>query len=552
MAKLPRKRARGADPLEEESNRRLTEARRHKLQFELDFREGYFFAAPHRSRVVLSTIEPTRTKPQDAAVLNQSFAFEVCPDFATVVINTFLPEAESWALRRAGPNIPEGARAQINQQVEPLDKRIFEAIGASNFYAACGMGFTPDLGLGTVALWIDQVRLHEPINCQSVPIRELEINTGPHGGIDDRFVVRYTRNHYVKVLLPGVELPKDVAKEITDSPDDRTEVVWGFWRLWDRLDDEYWQATILVGGVLVKSLTLKGAGCCPLVIGRWRPSSEWSWGVGPLIEALPDLRHLDALAGAKIKNLELNLQPPIAFPDDSFSNIEEGLEPGMAYPVRPGSEGAIKNIYQANPPDAAIYDRQSLEQRIKRLFFLDFPEQRADTPPTATQWLDQMTMAQRRIGTPGLVFWQEFCAGSFQRFEYLLEKGGAIEPVRVDGRTIALSPYNPAQRAADQQDIAQFAKFVQLAAGALPEEWKIFTDGKMTIEALAKKMNVGGIWKERSADQIQGAIDQMKQLQAGTPGTAPSIPSEAAPPTAQDVAGVAPAPAQYITRAEPK
>lgn len=542
MAKLPSAPAnRQSDPLETEACQRLESARKQKVQFDLDLREGYFFAAPHRQRVVLSNIKPSNVRPRDAAILNQSFAFEVTEDFSTVIVNTFLPEAEPWALRKSGPYIPEAARKQIDEQAKDADKRIFEAISASNFYSACGMGFNPDLALGTVGMWIDQRRLHEAVCCQPVPIRELEIDVGPEGDVDDRFVVRYTRRRHLSAVIPGVPLPDDLAKRGQDKPDERVEVRWGFWRLWDKMDDLYWRSVIMVGDRLVRTLELKGVGSCPLIVGRWSPSPEWAWGEGPLIKALPDLRHLDALAEGKIKNLDLTLCPPIAFPDDSFTSIEEGIESGCAYAIRPGTEGSIKNIYTPNPPDAAIYDRQDLEQRIKRLFFLDWPEQRGDTPPTATQWLDQMTMAQRRIGTPGAVFWREFCAGVFQRFQYLEEKGGAIKPLRVDGKTVALAPYNPAERAADQQDVAQFTRFVQIGGAAAPEEFKVWTDGKATLVALAGMMGVDKLWKQRSPADVQAAVQQISQLQQGTPPSAPAIPDQGggpAPPA--NLAGPAP------------
>lgn len=499
---------------------RLQEARRRKIQVEQKFREGYFFAAPHRARNVLSTVSTADTLPKDHGELNTSFAAELCGDFSTAMINVFLPGSEPWARRKAGPEIPEEAREAVDRAAQREDDIVFQTISASNFYPACAESFTPDLALGTVALWIERNLAGVPVKCQSIPVRELEINLGPYGDLDERFISRWTLNRHLPGLTKGIDLPAAINAEIGNSPKSKTNVTWCFYRDHE-FDDETWCHGILVKDELIHSRVLKGAGSCPLIVGRINPSPEFPWGVGPLIAGLPDFRVHDALCESKIRNIELWLEGPIAWPDDSFANIENGLEPRMAYPIRPGSENAIKQIYSPNPPDAAIYEKSELEFRLRRLFYLDFPQQSGDTPPSATQWLDQSAMAQRRIGTPGLTFWREFCAGVFTRFQYILEQEGMIRPVKIDGKSVALHPYNPAQRAAEQQEIAMFSRFAQFAGAMAPEEFKIRTDAVGTLEILARKFRVSDMWVQRSPEDIQAAITQIQQLQASQPPTAP-------------------------------
>jgi hypothetical protein len=543
------------DDGEKEFNERLREARQQKMPFEIDMRESYFFAAPHRMRSVLSTTRPSRWKPQDAGQLNQSFAFECCGDFPTVIQNTFMPEARQWVVRKA----PIGAPKPVRDRAEALAKEgtgaIFEAIEASNFYAEFGKSSNPDLALGAIAMWVDVSRPGQPIHCQTIPVRELEINVDAEGEVDDRFVSRWVRRRYLKRIF-GPNLPAHWARpNRQDNEDERVNVTWGFWRALDERQEETWVHGVTIENKLIDAMaTVRGRGSCPLIVGRFNPSPEWPWAMGPMIQCLPEFRNLDEIASGKIRNLDQLLQPAIAWPDDSFANLEQGLEAGFAYPVRPGTANDIKNIYNANPPDAAIYDRQDLEQRIKRLFFLDWPQQRGDTPPTATQWLDEMTMAQRRIGTPGLPFWKEFVAGVFLRFEYLLEKAGEIQPIMVPDaqgtpRKMVMRPMNPAQIAADQQDVAMAVRFLSIVMPTFPEEAKIRIDGGATIEALRAKMGVEDLVKMRAAQDIQAALQQMQQLAQGRPGAPPAggaaAPQEPPPP---EMAGPAPNQPQYQLR----
>jgi hypothetical protein len=445
-------------------------------------------------------------------------AFELSKDFGMVMLNAFMPQSEAWAERRAGMFIPEQSIKEVKDQVSKQDPVIFNAIRASNLYEEVPKAFNPDLPIGTTALWIDDPRPAENVVVQAVPLHELEINIGPYGHIDDRFVVRHSKNRHVKALLGKAvydALDMECRKNIEDNPNNATIIRWGFWRLWDRMDDVVWQHVVMIDRKVVHAAELIGEGSCPLIPMRFNPSPEWAYGMGPLLESLPEFRQLDDLQAKKIEHVDLSLAPPSTYPDDSMAAIGEGVKSGKIYPVRPGSENAVKTIFEVGSMEPAIYETNEIERTLRHRFFLDWPQQRGDTPPTATQWLDEMQLAQRRLGTPGLSFWREGPAEIFLRFKHILEKRGIIQPITVNGKTVSLEPYNPAQRASEQQEVAMFARFAQLMGPLFPEEWKLKTDGEDTMKAVAEKMRVTGLWKMRSADDQKTALAAIAQLSQG-------------------------------------
>ena len=497
--------------LDEEANDRINECRRQKVPFELDMREGYFFTAPLRVRIVNSMSQPPTVPFHDDGFLQTNLGFEIVGDFCTEIGNTFLPQAEQWCQREKGPGLTRAQWNQIEGQVRDDDKTIFDAIKASNFYAEFAKAAYPDLALGTCSMFIDDPHpTWSSINTQAIPLRELEINLGPDGTIDDRFVIRYTKQRYVKALLKGIELPEDIEKQVTGAPNHFTEVRWGYWRLWEE-NDIVWRHVAMVKNRVVHSAIFRGEGSCPLLPMRFYATADWAFALGPLLQGLPEFRQVDELEGQKIQHIELNLTPPYAFPDDSFAAIEEGLEPGMGYPVRVGSEDVIKPIYQPHPATDSMYAIDEKVKRLRKLFYVDYPEQRGDTPPTLGQWMDELARAQRRIGTPGLVFWQEGVRQIFLRYKYLLEKRGVIKPLRVDGHNVTLAPLNPAQRAAEQQEIATAVRAIQILGQAFPEEFKAYIDGKKSMEEFLKKMRVEML-KFRDQQQVGAAVQQIKQL----------------------------------------
>lgn len=511
----------------EEACARLAECEKQKQEFDLDIRESYYFSAPHRAREIRSAQALSTSKPDDAGKLQTGIAMELADDFVTVIINSFMPPAEPWAEQKPGMFLPAEVRTQAKKIADEQDPVIFEAIRASNLYEELPKAASPDLAIGTMALWIDDPRPAENIVVQAVPLHELEINIGPFGEIDDRFVVRHTKNRHVKALLGSVydKLDAECRRDIEDpkKQDENTVIRWGYWRLWERRDDVVWQHVVMKDKKVVYTATLVGAGSCPLIPFRFAPSPEWAFGNGPLIKSLPELRTLDEIEGKKIEHIDMSIKPPMGYPDDSMAAIEGGVESGTWYPVRPGSQDAIKRLVDPGTMEPAIYEVSEKERMLRHRFYLDWPEQRGDTPPTATQWLDEMQIAQRRIGTPGMSFWKEGPAHIFLRFKYLLVKAGRIQEVKVDGKTISLQPYNPAQRAAEQQEVAMFARFAQLGAPLFPEEWKLVTNGAKTLDMLAEKMRVKKIWVARSEDEQKAAVQQIAQLMGGQPGEAPAV-----------------------------
>jgi hypothetical protein len=517
------------DELQEQGLHRLAQARQKKALWGLDMKECYYFSAPHRQREIYSQTKPWNTRRQDAPELNTSLAFDVVGEFVTEVIQTFLPEWQPWVAAGAGMFVPPDSWDQVKEVAQRNDEQIFGAITASNFYSELPKSYDPDLAIGTCGLWVDQPHMALPIEASAIPLRELECNLGPNGMIDDRFAVRWTTYRYIDQLLPGVKFPDSVGKLMQDKRDVHCKVTRGFWREWDEPSEVY-QYVAFVDDVLVDWRDIRGEGSCPLIVTRFNPSADWVWGIGPLFKTLTDFRQDDELAAMKMLGVARNTNPPMGYPDDSFTNIAQGLEEGMGYPMRSGTkQDQIVPLFPKVDMQPAIFATQDMEKRIRRLFFVDYPEQSGDTPPTAAQWMDQLARAQRRIGTPGMSFWREGPMQYYLRYKYLLERNGAIQPLQIDGRNISARPMNPAQRAAEQQEIAMAAQFIQLAGQAWPEEFKAFVDGQLSMKALADKMRVTLI-KFRDPQQVQGALKTIQPLlqQHFAPG-APQQPGQEQP-----------------------
>ena len=140
--------------IEREGIQRLMRCREWKSLWNIDLRECYFFATPQRQRMIQSYSPPPMQRLLDMAELNTDVAFELVGDFATEVINTYMPQAQNWCDLEAGPQLPEEAAEEIRPAIKKLVDNVFATMKASNFYAELAKAFDPDLAIGTVGLWI--------------------------------------------------------------------------------------------------------------------------------------------------------------------------------------------------------------------------------------------------------------------------------------------------------------------------------------------------------------------------------------------------------------
>jgi hypothetical protein len=172
------------------------------------------------------------------------------------------------------------------------------------------------------------------------------------------------------------------------------------------------------------------------------------------------------------------------------------------------------------------------ESRLRRMFFVDFPDQQGKTPPTATQWLDEMQLAQRRIGTPGMSFWQRGAGEDLPALQVPAREGWHDRADQGQRQAVSLQPFNPTQRAAEQQEVAMAVHTIQICGQAFPEEFKVKVDGGKTIENFVKIMRTDKIIEFRDPSQVQGAVDQIAKLVGGkqVPGGDPAAAAGAGLP----------------------
>jgi hypothetical protein len=230
------------------------------------------------------------------------------------------------------------------------------------------------------------------------------------------------------------------------------------------------------------------AGSCPLQVGRFNPQVGRPWGRGPGWKALPDLRVLDKLDETVLAGLDQSVLNTIIYPDDGFLDLSEGIEGGRAYPAHRGfTRDQIYDLSRNVNVDQGWFTEERIEDRIRRAFYQDGPRQRGETPPTASQWLDERRRVQQRVGKPSAPLWTELIYPLIQRVEYLLVESGDMESaITHDGKSISVQPISPLQKAQNQDQVMVARSNLDLAFAILQDQTPNVIDPIMTLKNIVK------------------------------------------------------------------
>jgi head-to-tail connecting protein len=435
---------------------RYTAANKWRDGIERDLKDVLRFCANGREK----DFEPQgRGEEQDPSDIYISFAEEMATDLAGDFVTYFTPAEARWAEFVVTSAVPQDMADAVEGLVNEREDEIFSLIEASNYYDVAPQIFFEAATHGTPAMWVEQSHLTQPIYVETVPPHELLITPG-HNGHLDRFRERKIQAQHLAATFAGQDMDfsdRALAKKMK-TPGETVTVCWGFWLDWSDPAVPMWKQEVTVDGKRVsKENETIGplAGSCPLQVGRFNPQVGQPWGRGSARKALADIFTGDTISELVLSSLDAALKPVHVYPDDGTLDMSDGLEAGAAYPAGRGFDGrSIQQLQLGGNLDYGWFSEERIEERLRVAFYQDGPRQRGDTPPSATQWVDEARKVQRRVGKPSAPLWSEMLYPFIQRVEYIAVQTGRIpESITQAGDKLSISPISPLQKAQNQDKV---------------------------------------------------------------------------------------------------
>jgi hypothetical protein len=462
-----------------EFSARYSAAKRFRSEVEPDIREVLRFTAPPRVNDFGATGNLTNAETDTFISIGE----EMATDLAGDLVNYFMPSEARWGEYEVTTPVPEEFAKQVEALVNAREQELFDILDASNLNDIKPQIMFEAATHGTPAIWVNQGHIQEPIFFEVVPPNELLIAPG-HLGILDRFRETHVLADHLEQLLPGMDLSHPSIQKKREKPGLMAKVCWGYWLDWSDPGNPMWAREILVDDHRVseeKEIIGPMAGACPLLVGRFNPQPRRAWGRGPGIKALPDLLTLNKIEEVVIEKLDEQLDPAWTYVDDGVLNMSGGIQAGMAYPRRspemPAPLAAPSNL------DYGFFTRDGMEERVRVAFYQDGPRQRGDTPPTASQWLDERRRVQSRLGKPSAPLWTEMIIPLIQRTEYLAVQMGMLpDAITLNGQSINIKAISPLQRSQNQDKAMVSRSNLELGIGVFGEAFPQLVDMVATFQ----------------------------------------------------------------------
>ena len=449
--------------------------------------EVFMFCAPGRendfSRRGSTTAEESETF--------DSTPEELATDLAGDLVDFYTPAEASWTNFLITVPVPEDEVAQVREIVEEREGEIRDLIASSNYYDVAPQWGLETATHGTPGLWIQQGHLMQPIHVEIVPPHELLIVPGYLGILD-----RFREQTVIAETLPAmfrdwqVDLNDERIRHKITKPGATAKVCWGFWVDWTDPARPMWRAEITVDEIGVMESEIIGdlAGACPLHVGRFNPQVGKPWGRGAGRKALRDMRTLDKINEIVLSGMDDSLKSTLIYPDDGFIDFSEGVIPGTAIPASRGfTRDQIYELQKGVNLDYGFFTEENFRDRLDRAFYQDGPRQRGDTPPTASQWVDQRRQVQKRLGKPSAPLWTEMICPMVQRFEYLgVQSGRLEEAITFNEQVITLQPISPMQKAQNQDQVMIAKSNLGLAFEVFQDQVGSIVDGVATFKNIVR------------------------------------------------------------------
>ena len=459
----------------------------------------YEFAIPQRN--IINRTTPGQKK---GTKVFDSTAVKSTMNFANRLQSDMLPPFQRNVNLIPGPLLPEENLDAAREILEEVIEQLFSVIAQSNFDSAVNEMFI-DLATGTGAMLIQAGNDRMPVRYTSIPIAQLALEEGPDSRIWGFYRTHKLKARLIKSTWTDASIPDAIQKMIDqESKDPEVELIEATY--FDE-EDDLWRYEILYGKEKVR-LVERESRESPMVAPRWMKVAGETFGRGPLIQALPDIKTLNALTKMVLQNASLAIAGAYMVADDGVVNPNTiSIAPGAFVPVSrtAGPNGpTIAPIPRSGDFNVAELEREKLINSIQQVLFdEDLPDQ-SGAVRSPTEILARLQKLSRAIGSPFGRLMTEFVVPWVKRTLEIMEKAELIERIEVDGTTVQVGVLSPLAQEQNLADVQNVVRWMEIQLGTVGE--KVMMLGSKVEEVpeyLADKLGVPSELRRNKSERAQ-------------------------------------------------
>lgn len=416
---------------------------------------------------------------------------------------------------------------ELVKGLQDATEMFFSYLHSSNFATAIGE-VALDLMIGTGALTLDEGDNENPFVFSSTPLSAIELEEGPNGTIETKFMCREPAARNLQRMYPGMEImdmPTEVAAKVLADPDAKIKIIQA--EVYYPTNKHYYGIAIDQASGQIMWRYDYGTSC-PMIVARATKVAGELYGRGRVMLALQDAKTLNKMVEFTLRHAALQIAPPLTGVSDGVMNPYTAvLAPNTILPVASNDNGNpslraldIGGNFQIG--EAMMSDlRESMRKKMLG------PTRSEGAIKSATE----ITIEDRdRLWQMGGEFGRiqyELLAKIIARGVFILQRKGLIPKFEIDGRLVTIKYTSPFAKSQAQEDIQALLRTLQTGALAGPQALQIGLKVEDVPAWIARK--------EGLDEDLIRPVDEKKQLV----DTAQQA-IQAAPEVADDAAAGAP------------
>ena len=431
--------------------------------------------------------------------------------FANRMQSGIFPPQRKWCRLEPGSDIPEDRKAEAQAALDLYNEKLFDTLKQSNFDVAIGE-FLLDLSVGTAVMMIQPGDDINPINFIPVPQFLVSFDEGAHGQVDNVYRRMKLKVESLQRQWPDAKLSAEIKTLIQQKPTEEIELIEA--TVFDQKRGDYCYHVIEKKSKT--ELVYRRMDHSPWIVSRYAKIAGETYGRGPLITALPDIKTLNKTLELVLKNASLSISGVYTAADDGVLNPNTvRIMPGAIIPVarNGGPQGeSLKPLPRAGDFNVSQIVMDDLRKNIKRILLDESLPPDNMSARSATEVVERMKELAQNLGSAfGRLINETMIPVVSRMLQVMDEKGLITLPLQVNGLEIKISPVAPLAMAQNMEEVQNVLQYAQIAQGAGPE-------GAMSIKVdvmmdyIAEKLAVPQ--KLRPTPQERMVLKQQMQQQA--------------------------------------
>jgi len=439
-------------------------------------------------------------------------------EFASRMQAGLTPPFSKWFEFRAGSEIPEDQKSKVDTELDLISNYIWEVLQSSNMDQELHEAYY-DLAVGSASICIEEGDAEQPIMFTTLPQNEVYLSAGPYGKVDTKYRLRMLTLEAIEVIWPKADISEEMRREAGLDELKKFKVIECVARDWKVKETETHNFSVvcLEPEHMILRSVFKGDGAQPIISFRWSKAAGETYGRGPLLSALPDIRVLNEVVKLGLENGALAITGMWQADDDGVINPDTlELIPGTIIPRAMGSRG-LEPLQSPGNFDMGQFILNDMRHNIRKALFneqLGAPE---GTPMSATEVHERMADLARTIGSAYGRLHSEGVTQILRRVVHILRKQGRINIPKVNGREVKIVNVSPLAQAQHNENVARVARWLELMnAGFGPQMTNVVVKAEEAAVYTGKEIGVPEklIRDKAEREQIQQAIQETQQVQA--------------------------------------